>query len=142
MTLCTIVVEETFLSYVYFVLSFPKCLQFQSGVNSQMAGLTMGGQDSFGFSGSSGLPQPHPSTVGGTTTLGYSQTPMSQNYGYQMGYPQYSTSDNSGQYFPSTHGVMDSSVMPNRSSPAMPMSSKLLFFLSPIFHFRFNEQMF
>ncbi|KAK3912243.1 Golgi reassembly-stacking protein 2 [Frankliniella fusca] len=95
-----------------------------SGVSTQMASLNMGGQETFVSSGSQiGLPQPHPSTVGGTTTVGYAQPPTSQGYGYQMGYAPYNTPDNMGQYFPSTQGVIDPPAVPNRSSPAMPMSS-------------------
>lgn len=93
-----------------------------SGVSTQMAGLTMSGHETFVPSGSQiGLPQPHPSTVGGTTTVGYAQPPTSQGYGYQMGYTPYSPSDGVSQYFPSTHGNVDSSAVPNRASPAMPM---------------------
>lgn len=103
-----------------------------SGINTQLAGLNMSGQDSFMTSVPAGLPQsiptsvvgmpqPHPSTVGGTTTLGYAQPVSSQGYGYQ-GYPTFGSSGNSGQYFPSTHGGVDSTGLPNRSSPAMTSS--------------------
>lgn len=108
-------------------------LLFQSGVNSQIAGLTIGNQDAFSLTGSvsstaSVVPQPHPSTVGGTTTIGYTHTPASPGYGYQMGYPSYSPSGNTGQYFPSTHGGMEPTGIPNRSSPAIPSSSKFIIY--------------
>ncbi|XP_034251938.1 Golgi reassembly-stacking protein 2 [Thrips palmi] len=100
-----------------------------TGMSAQMAGLTVSGQDTFMTSVPAqsistsvvGMPQPHPSTVGGTTTLGYSQPISSQGYGYQS-YPAFSSSSNPGQYFPSTHGVMDSTGLPNRSSPASSMN--------------------
>lgn len=105
-----------------------------TGVNTQMTGVNSPGQDPYVSSLPAGLPQPHPSTVGGTTTIGYNQSqpqpqvlPASQGYGYQMGYPSYSTSDSMGQYFPGTHHTMPSSMntVQPPSIPGMPLTTPL-----------------